>query len=107
MDMTQAAVSKYLGQTMTKTKLEGEVSLLSKKITEMFKTGEDDADQIVREICSVCMRSRLGSTLCEVHQEKVPSRHVIDGRTRDRVNGEDHRARQGDSPHTARRPVAQ
>ena len=77
MDMTQAAVSKYLGQTMTKTKLEGEVSLLSKKITEMFKTGEDDADQIVREICSVCMRSRLGSTLCEVHQEKVPSLKVV------------------------------
>ncbi|MFX1561290.1 MAG: thiamine-phosphate synthase family protein [Promethearchaeota archaeon] len=73
MDMTQAAVSKYLSQPLKKTRLTGDVDRLSKKLTEMIKTGKAGADQIVREICSVCMHSRIGSTLCEMHQQKVPS----------------------------------
>lgn len=73
MDMTQAAVSKYLSQPLTKTNLAGDIDSLSKKLTEMIKTGESGADQIVREICSTCMHSRLGSTLCEMHQNRVPS----------------------------------
>jgi predicted fused transcriptional regulator/phosphomethylpyrimidine kinase/predicted transcriptional regulator len=73
MDMTQAAVSKYLSQPLTKTKLAGELARLTPILTEMMKTGDSGADQIVREICSVCMRSRIGSTLCEMHQDKVPS----------------------------------
>ena len=77
MDMTQAAVSKYLSQPLTKTRLAGDVNRLAQKITEMIKTGESGADQIVREICSTCMRSRLGSTLCEMHQDKVPSLKAV------------------------------
>jgi predicted fused transcriptional regulator/phosphomethylpyrimidine kinase/predicted transcriptional regulator len=77
MDMTQAAVSKYLSQPLKKTKLAGDIDRLSKKLTEMIKTGESGADQIVREICSACMHLRLGSTLCEMHQDKVPSLKAV------------------------------
>ncbi len=73
MDMTQAAVSKYLSQPVTKTRLSPEIGSLSEKLKEMLKIGETTSDQIVREICSTCMRSRIGSTLCDMHQEKVPS----------------------------------
>ena len=73
MDLTQAAVSKYLSQPLTKTKLAGDISRVTKTLTEMLKTGDSSADQLVKEICSACMRSRIGSTLCEVHQDKVPS----------------------------------
>ena len=73
MDLTQAAVSKYLNQPVTKTRLAVEIGHLSEKLTGMLKTGEATADQIVRELCSTCMKSRIGSTLCEMHQKKVPS----------------------------------
>jgi predicted fused transcriptional regulator/phosphomethylpyrimidine kinase/predicted transcriptional regulator len=73
MDMTQAAVSKYLSQPVTKTTLAGEISHLSKRLTEMLKSGEVSQDQVVREICATCMSSRIGSVLCEIHQRKVPS----------------------------------
>jgi len=73
MELTQAAVSKYLSQPVTKTRLATEIDILSKKLTEMIKSGDTDADSMVREVCEACMRSRLGSTLCEMHQRKVPS----------------------------------
>jgi len=73
MDLTQAAISKYLGQPITKTRLGNEIEILAKKLTEMIKSGDTDADTLVREVCIVCMRSRIGSTLCEMHQKKVPS----------------------------------
>jgi len=73
MDLTQAAVSKYLKQPIIKTRLVSEITDLTKKLTEMMRNGDDAADKLVREICSTCMRSRLGSTLCEMHQKKVPS----------------------------------
>lgn len=71
MDLTQAAVSKYLSQPIKQSKLVGEIEVLSGKLTEMIISGDFTTDKIVREICSVCMRSRLGSSLCEMHQEKV------------------------------------
>jgi predicted fused transcriptional regulator/phosphomethylpyrimidine kinase/predicted transcriptional regulator len=73
MDITQAAVSKYLSQPISKTKLAVDIDRLSQKLTDMIKTDECGADQIVREMCSACMHSRIGSTLCEIHQDKVPS----------------------------------
>ena len=77
MDLTQAAVSKYLSPPLTKTKLAGDIDRLAQKLTGMIRTGESGADQIVKEICSACMRSRLGSTLCEMHQDKVPSLKAV------------------------------
>jgi len=62
---------------MVKTKLASEIEILTKKLTEMIRSGDADADMLVREVCSTCMRSRLGSTLCEIHQEKVPSLKLV------------------------------
>ena len=73
MDMTQAAVSKYLNTPISKSKLSGDIGRLTDTITEMLTTTEVGSDQIVREICSSCMKSRLGSTLCEMHQNQVSS----------------------------------
>jgi len=77
MDLTQAAVSKYLSQPLTKTKLSDEINQLTHTLTDMMKTSETKTNLIVKEICSVCMRSRLGSTLCEIHQDKVPSLKAV------------------------------
>ena len=73
MDMTQAAVSKYLSQSITKTKLSEDIATLTEKLTNMIMSGDVESDGLVREICSTCMRSRLGSSLCEMHQNKVSS----------------------------------
>ncbi len=77
MDLTQAAVSKYLSKPFTKTKLASDITRVTLTLTEMLKTGESSADQIVQELCSACMRSRLGSTLCELHQDKTPSLKAV------------------------------
>ncbi len=87
MDITQAAVSKYLNQPVTKTRLDPEISSLSEKLKEMLKIGETKSDQIVREICSTCMRSRIGSTLCDIHQRKVPSLKVANCQVCSRLLG--------------------
>lgn len=73
MNMTQAAVSKYLSQPVAKTRLSGELETLTEKLTTMITSGDVESDALVREICSTCMRSRIGSSLCEMHQSKVPS----------------------------------
>ena len=77
MDMTQAAVSKYLSQSAVKTRLANEIEVLTIRLTEMIKSGDADADSMVREVCACCMRSRIGSTLCEMHQNKVPSLNIV------------------------------
>ena len=77
MNLTQAAVSKYLSQPVAKTRLASEIEILTNKLTEMIRSGDSDPAKMVREICSTCMRSRLGSTLCEIHQEKVPSLKAV------------------------------
>ncbi len=73
MNLTQAAVSKYLSQPVIKTRLASEIEILTNTLTEIIRSGDTNTSKLVREICSTCMRSRLGSTLCEIHQEKVPS----------------------------------
>ena len=77
LDLTQAAVSKYLSQPVYKTRLASEINTLTQKLTELIKSGDTEADILVREICSTCMRSRLGSTLCEMHQKKVQSLEIV------------------------------
>ncbi|MFW9807867.1 MAG: thiamine-phosphate synthase family protein [Candidatus Thorarchaeota archaeon] len=73
MNMTQAAISKYLSEPVIKSKLGNEIGFLTEKLTELMRTSDYTEDQIVQEICSTCMRSRIGSTLCEMHQKSVPS----------------------------------
>lgn len=73
MDLTQAAVSKYLSQPVAKNQLAVEIDTLTQNLIEIITSGDADSDILVREICSTCMQSRVGSTLCEMHQRKVPS----------------------------------
>jgi len=77
MDLTQAAVSKYLTQPVFKTRLVSEINILTKKLTEMIISGDTNADALVREVCSTCMHSRIGSTLCDMHQKRVPSLETV------------------------------
>ena len=76
MDLTQAAVSKYLNTRLSRTRMNNECESLALRLTEMIRTGEVESDQIVHEVCSVCMQSRIGSTLCEMHKDKVHSLQV-------------------------------
>lgn len=71
--VTQAAVSKYLNQTDPTTELSNEVSELVQRLTDMIQNPETKADAVVKELCSSCMYSRLGSTLCKMHQSAVHS----------------------------------
>ncbi|MFX1483192.1 MAG: thiamine-phosphate synthase family protein [Promethearchaeota archaeon] len=72
MNLTQAAVSKYLSEPLPDSRLSGEISTLKDTLTGMLKAGES-SDALIREICSTCMQSRISSTMCEMHQTKVPS----------------------------------
>ncbi|MDH4213329.1 MAG: hypothetical protein OEV85_05375 [Candidatus Thorarchaeota archaeon] len=69
--VTQAAVSKYLNQSSPQSELSEEIGELVQRLTDMIQNPETKADAIVKELCSACMFSRLGSTLCKMHQNNV------------------------------------
>ncbi len=71
LDVTQAAVSKYLNQSSPQTELSEEIGQLVERLTEMIQNPETKSNAIVKELCSACMFSRLGSTLCKIHQNNV------------------------------------
>ncbi|UCH05260.1 MAG: hypothetical protein JSW05_03600, partial [Candidatus Thorarchaeota archaeon] len=73
LNVTQAAVSKYLSQETTEGQLASHISVLSEKLSSMIIDGKSPADLMVREICSTCMYLRIGSTICLMHRERVPS----------------------------------
>jgi predicted fused transcriptional regulator/phosphomethylpyrimidine kinase/predicted transcriptional regulator len=73
LDVTQAAVSKYLSQPIQQSELNDEILVLVARLTEMIQIPETKADTLVKELCSTCMSSRLGSILCRLHQKSIPS----------------------------------
>ncbi|MBN2231146.1 MAG: hypothetical protein JW779_16295 [Candidatus Thorarchaeota archaeon] len=73
MNVTQAAVSKYLAQKSSDTELTGEINKLVDRLTSMVLNQEITADKIVKELCSACMYSRLGFTICKIHQKNIGS----------------------------------
>lgn len=73
MDVTQAAVSKYLNQRLPRTELSCELDALVQRLVDMLQEPSNSADLLVKEICSACMISRVGSNLCKMHQRNVPS----------------------------------
>ncbi len=77
MDITQAAVSKYLSQPKTNLKLTVEASQAVPKLVELISSSTPSSDKIVLEICSACMRSRLGSAVCKLHKTNVPSLDAV------------------------------
>lgn len=73
MDLTQAAVSKYLAQSDDRLRLSSEVLQALPNLIQLLISPVLLHDKIVMEICSACMRSRLSSSLCKLHKIRVPS----------------------------------
>jgi len=73
LNITQAAVSKYLSHETTEGQLADHIGALSEKQSDMIIEGSTPADLMVREICSTCMYLRIGSTICMMHRERVLS----------------------------------
>jgi len=71
LDVTQAAVSKYLNQSSPQTELSEEIGQLVERLSDMIQNPETKSSAIVKELCSACMFSRLGSSLCKMHQNNV------------------------------------
>ncbi len=77
LDVTQAAVSKYLNQSSPQSELSEEIGELVQRLTDMIQNPETKADAVVKELCSACMFSRLGSTLCKIHQNNVSALKIV------------------------------
>lgn len=73
MDLTQAAVSKYLTQSNEHLSLSPEAIQVIPHLVELLTSPVLFHDKIVLEICSACMKSRLSSHLCALHKKRVPS----------------------------------
>ncbi|MFQ5833523.1 MAG: thiamine-phosphate synthase family protein [Candidatus Thorarchaeota archaeon] len=73
MSITQAAVSKYLSQESTQGQLSEPIGALADRLSTGILNGTSTDDELVREICSTCMSLRIGSTICTMHRERVPS----------------------------------
>ncbi|NHJ14823.1 MAG: hypothetical protein EAX95_14175 [Candidatus Thorarchaeota archaeon] len=73
MNITQAAVSKYLRQPLEPSALSKEAEVLSESLRRLIVEDDEGSDALVKKICSVCMISRIGSSICDLHRERVPS----------------------------------
>ena len=78
MELTQAAVSKYLSE-MNAVSLPDEVEDTASNIAEMIFSGAEP-DAVVEEVCTACMTSRIGGGICRLHKEKVESLRSADCR---------------------------
>lgn len=66
--VTQAAVSKYLGQEQTTTPLASEVVHVVKNMADAIMTGASDA-ALIGILCKTCMLLRIGGRICTMHRE--------------------------------------
>ncbi|MHA2140779.1 MAG: thiamine-phosphate synthase family protein [Candidatus Thorarchaeota archaeon] len=73
MNITQAAVSKYISQGSKKSSLQKHVDVLAGKLMGMILSDTPQQDMMVREICKTCMYLRIGSSICKMHRESVPA----------------------------------
>ncbi|TFG34847.1 hypothetical protein EU527_01350 [Candidatus Thorarchaeota archaeon] len=78
MDLTQAAVSKYLTQSNDRLMLSPEATLVLPNIIELMTSPVLSHDKIVKEVCSACMKSRLSSHVCKLHKLRVSSLRDVD-----------------------------
>ena len=72
MDITQAAVSKYLSQPTSATREDDATSALAQKLADMMASESCEIDETTKAVCSACMYLRLGSTICQSHRKAVP-----------------------------------
>ena len=71
MGLTQAAVSKYLGRSFTKSALDGDASSLAEQLCSMILSDTGAMDSLVKTICSHCMILRIGSRTCNLHRASI------------------------------------
>lgn len=72
LDITQAAVSKYLSQSSSTAEEHRAVRDLVERLTDMIASGPVDSDRTTKAVCSTCMYLRLGSDICRSHKDAVP-----------------------------------
>lgn len=73
MDITQAAVSKYLNQSTESHPLGGAIGNLVSNLASIITSRNSRSDILVREVCATCMSLRIGSELCSIHRASVSS----------------------------------
>ncbi len=73
LEITQAAVSKYLKHPVEPAVGKRAIDTSVQKIVEMIEAEEAQADAMVKILCSTCMSLRIGSDLCHRHRETVES----------------------------------
>jgi hypothetical protein len=71
LELTQAAVSKYLAQN-DDIELASDVEQAASRIEALILSGAS-SDKIVDQVCSTCMQSRIGGDVCTLHRERVDS----------------------------------
>jgi predicted fused transcriptional regulator/phosphomethylpyrimidine kinase/predicted transcriptional regulator len=71
LEITQAAVSKYISQSSKGTSLTSLVSPLTNRLLNMIIEGRANSDLMLKEVCSTCMLSRMGGAICQKHRESV------------------------------------
>lgn len=75
--ITQAAVSKYLGETP---KIDENLQALVENISDMIVSGTNRPNRTVKAICRTCMYLRIGSSTCKRHRELIPALEDVDCR---------------------------
>ncbi len=76
--ITQAAVSKYLGDAPEP---DENLEALIEDLSMMILTGSNRPDRMVKAICKTCMYLRIGSSTCRRHRELIPVLEEVDCRT--------------------------
>jgi hypothetical protein len=72
LDITQAAVSKYLSQPSPTGQEHKAVASLIGTLTDLIASGSSRSDKTTKAVCSTCMYLRLGSSICRSHKDAVP-----------------------------------
>lgn len=75
--ITQAAVSKYLGDNPTP---EEDLADLIDEVSMMILSGNNRPDRMVKSICRTCMYLRIGSSTCRRHRDLIPALEDVDCR---------------------------
>ncbi|MHA1770055.1 MAG: thiamine-phosphate synthase family protein [Candidatus Thorarchaeota archaeon] len=72
MDITQAAVSKYLNRPIVPSFGKKAIESAVQEIIEIIESQNARQDEMVRVLCTTCMELRIGGDLCHRHRVTVP-----------------------------------
>ncbi len=72
LDLTQAAVSKYMRQHEGKRRIDTEAQSLAERLVDQLVNESHSKSKILKEVCSTCMSLRVGSEICLMHKRSYP-----------------------------------